>query len=101
MDLSSLLKLAMGEKALVAMFVRNQCTLHRSDELSIPKGELFEAFLAWAERNGRPCPRMNNAAFGRYLKAAAPRVTPQRRRSIPGDHASREWHFVRITLNEY
>lgn len=95
---------AMLDKAVVAMYVRNQCTLYKREggpETRVPKDDLYGDFLEWAERNGRPCPNMTPAAFGHYLKAAAPLVAPKRCRTKKADHTSRAWFYTRISINEY
>ena len=92
--LSTLISASLGPKALVGIFVRNQCTI--GDGLRIPKDELHAEFLAWAKRNGRPI-TMTLPAFGHYLMGGHS-IAPRRTRAPDG---SRQWVYERIALNEY
>lgn len=92
--LDALLSAAIGPKALVGIFVRNQCTI--GDGLRVPKDELHAAFLAWAARNGRRV-TVTLPAFGHYLMEGSS-ILPRRTRAPDG---SRQWVYERIALNEY
>jgi putative DNA primase/helicase len=74
----------------VAAFVREQCEIAASHEISV--NDLYAAYKTWAEDNGHS--KKSKQTFGRDLRAAIPSISMKR----PRDRADRRRVYVGIDM---